>query len=128
MLLFFHQKNITKTRKDEKWKVFWTLIVQIGRITSEELLATDPHRPTQTLELVLLKMPTQWASITRDVIEYREKAERERINEFILFRSAFSPNFKQNPIQPFFFHLLEYNRSLSRCVCVSLWLKTIGVL
>ncbi len=69
MLLFFHQKNITKTRKDEKWKVFWTLIAQIGRITSEELLATDPHRPTQTLELVLLKMPTQWASITRDVIE-----------------------------------------------------------
>ena len=66
-------------------------------------LAIDPHRPTQTLELVLLKMPAQRASITRDVIEYREKAKWDRINEFILSHPAFSHYFKQNPIQPFFF-------------------------
>ena len=99
-----------------KGKVFWTQIAQIGWITLEEFLATDPHRLTQTLELILLKMPTQWASITRDVIEYREKAKRERINEFILSHSAFSHNFKQNPIQPFFFHKLS---TIDLCPVVS---------
>ncbi len=59
-------------------------------------LATDPHRLTQTLELVLLKMPAQRASITRDVIEFREQAECERINEFILSHPACSHYFKQN--------------------------------
>jgi len=97
-------------------------------LSTDFFLATDAHGLTQTLEFILLKMPTQWASITRDVIECREKDECERINSFILSRSAFPHNFKQNPIQPFFFHLLEYNRSLSCCVCVGLWLKTIGIL
>jgi hypothetical protein len=39
-------------------------------------------------------MPTQWASIPPCGIEFREKDERERINEFFLSRSAFSHNFK----------------------------------
>ena len=49
------------------------LAADISAVALSELWR-DRHRDTQTLELVLLKMPAQWASITRGVIEYRKKA------------------------------------------------------
>jgi hypothetical protein len=72
----------------------------------------------QTLELIFLKMPAQRASIMLNIIEYREKVEWERINEFIPSHQICSHNFKQNP---FSHSPITYYSLIDICPGRSVW-------
>ncbi len=76
------------------WKSSWRETTYLHWSTLKIVIVIS-HGLVQALELVLLKMPAQRASIMGDMIEYRKKTECERINSFILSHPGYSHNFKQ---------------------------------